>query len=138
MRGNSDQPNTTHSGLPLRHGIQNESRHDRGYDRGAVYGASQGPLRARTGVPVATMHMSGSHGNHSGIGPATAQGEPGGLVVKGGEGAPGEALERDAKRQRSAEWGGVGQIQSEEGDWASACFAEGDMPSVFEHEMGWQ
>jgi len=139
LRGNRDQQNTSHAGLPPRHGIQNESGHDRGQTRTPSSGASQGPLRARTGVPVVAMHMSGGQTNLAGMGIAAGQGGPHVVAVEMGENAPDDASERETKRQRSSDWAvGVGHIQSEEGDWASACFAEGDVPSVLEHELGWQ
>ena len=43
---------------------------------------------------------------------------------------PGGVSERDLKRQRSGDANGVVQIQTEEGDFASACFAEDVLAGV--------
>ena len=107
------------------------------------------PVRARTGGPVLTMHLSASHATTLGgtkvpAVPTSAGGGGAGGGGAGGGGAGGEAIaaERAAKRHRSADPpAGVAQIQTEEGDWASSCFAEGDqldLPSVLDPDLTWQ
>lgn len=143
-RGNRDQPNTTHAGLPLRHSIQSDS----GPDRTQSSGGTQGTLRGRTGGPVATMHMSSSNGNicnlvaMSAAPPHTDATEA--KLVPNATAPAGAALERDTKRQRSSDWSSLnGQIHGEEAgsecDFANACFVEGDLPNLWEHDLGgWQ
>ena len=89
------------------------------------------------------MHMSGSHDKDavteggliaSDVGMTTMQ------FNTSDRGTAGRACadrERDAKRQRSADWTGVGQIETEEGDFASACLAEDVMAGVLDHDASW-
>ena len=116
------QPNTTHAGLPLRHG-----NHDAGQNS-AQSSVGPGSVRARTGGPVLTMNLSAAHAN-------TLSNRAGDV----GLGFQAAAAERAVKRQRGADLpAGVVHIQTEEVDWASSCFAEGDLPSVLDADLTWQ
>ena len=90
------------------------------------------------------MHLSASHATTLGGTKVPAVPTSAGGGGAGGGGAGGEAIaaERAAKRHRGADPpAGVAQIQTEEGDWASSCFAEGDqldLPSVLDPDLTWQ
>ena len=140
MVADRDLPNTTHSGLPLRHGIHNE-----GPDRTQSLGASVGQVRARTGGPVATMHMSCSNGNLVAMGNVAALPTGNASVADADAGAEEESAGKVPKRQRSGDWP-LAQVQAEvtlqtEAEWATTCFADqADLPSVLDtnNELGWQ
>jgi hypothetical protein len=75
-----------------------------------------------------TMNLSAAHAN-------TLSNRAGDV----GLGFQAAAAERAVKRQRGADLpAGVVHIQTEEVDWASSCFAEGDLPSVLDADLTWQ
>ena len=89
------------------------------------------------------MHMSGSHDNDA-VTEGNLIATDAGMTTmqlntsdRGTAGRAWDERERDAKRQRSADWTGLGQIETEEGDFASACLAEDVMAGVLEHDAGW-
>ncbi len=118
-----DRPNTTHAGLPLRHSTQSDSASNT-----RVQHVAPGPFGCRPGGVVATMHMSGGQDTWRATGVASND---------NCRAAPAGISERDLKRQRSGETNGVVQIQTEEGDFASACFAEDVIAGVLENDAEW-
>lgn len=105
--------------------------------------ANAGYARSRPGGVVATMHMSGGQDNNNGTvtGGGLNASDVGMTDMKlntNGRGTPGEACpEKNPKRQRSGDWTGVGQIRTEEGDFASACLADDVIDSVLDQDADW-
>lgn len=129
---NRDQPNTTHTGGPLRHGMQNDVS---GATSAPAAGGAHNSLRGSVGGAVATLQMASS--------PAGLASRPGGFELRAWSEIPGglpqeDTVHRSSKRQRAGEAVIVSvegqEVNVADAEWAAGCFAE-PQPSGFESDV---